>query len=51
MEYHYTVLPGALRGVTKTLRLAKRAAAMTDQPLTTTLIREAWAQRSADVAA
>lgn len=43
--------PGALRGVTKTLRLAKRAAAMTDQPLTTTLIREAWAQRSADVAA
>jgi len=43
--------PGALRGVTKTLRLAKRVAAMTDQPLTASLIREAFAQRSADVAA
>lgn len=43
--------PGALRGLTKTILLAKRMAALTDQPLTNTLIREAWAQRSADVAA
>lgn len=42
--------PGALRGLTKTLRLAKRAAALADEPLTTTLIREAWAQRSDDIA-
>lgn len=43
--------PGALRGLTKTLLLAKRMAAMTDQPLTPTLIREAYGQRSADIAA
>lgn len=43
--------PGALRGLTKTLLLAKRMAALTDQPLTNTMIREAWAQRSDDVAA
>lgn len=43
--------PGALRGLNKTILLAKRMAAMTDQPLTNSLIREAWAQRSADVAA
>jgi len=43
--------PGALRGLTKTLLLAKRMAAMADQPLTTTLIREAWGQRTADLAA
>lgn len=43
--------PGALRGLTKTLLLAKRQAAMADQPLTTTLIREAWGQRTADLAA
>lgn len=43
--------PGALRGLTKTLLLAKRMASMTDQPLTASLIREAYAQRSADMAA
>lgn len=43
--------PGALRGLTKTMLLAKRMAAMTDQPLSAPLIREAWAQRSPDLAA
>lgn len=42
--------PGALRGMTKTLLLARRMAAMADQPLTPTLIREAWTQRAADAA-
>ncbi|QQQ17776.1 AAA family ATPase [Brevundimonas vitis] len=43
--------PGALRGLTKTLLLAKRMAAMASEPLTATLIREAYAQRAADQAA
>lgn len=43
--------PGALRGMTKTILLAKRMAAMTDQPLSTGLIREAWSQRAPDMAA
>jgi Uncharacterized ATPase, putative transposase len=43
--------PGALRGMTKTVLLAKRMAAMTDQPLSPSLIREAWAQRAPDMAA
>lgn len=42
--------PGALRGLTKTLLLARRHAAMADQPLTATLIREAYAQRAAEQA-
>jgi hypothetical protein len=41
--------PGALRGVTKTLLLARRMAAMADQEMTPTLIREAWAQRAPDM--
>lgn len=43
--------PGAYRSLTKTLLLARRHANMADVPLTNGLIREAWAQRAADVAA
>jgi len=42
--------PGALRGLTKTLLLAKRAAALTDSPMSQMLIREAWGQRTAESA-
>lgn len=43
--------PGALRGLTKTLLLARRMAAMADAPVSATLIREAWAQRAPELAA
>lgn len=43
--------PGALRGVTKTLLLARRMASMTDTPMSPAVIREAWAQRAPDMAA
>lgn len=43
--------PGALRGLTKTLLLARRMATMADEPLTPQLIREAWAQRAPELAA
>lgn len=43
--------PGAYRALTKTLLLARRHANLADVPLTNGLIREAWAQRAADVAA
>lgn len=43
--------PGALRGVNKTLLLARRMAAMTDTPMSPAVIREAWAQRAPDMAA
>lgn len=42
--------PGALRGLTKTLLVAKRFAAMNDEPLSAPLIRDVWAQRT-DVSA
>lgn len=43
--------PGALRGLTKTLLLARRHSAMSGQPVDATLIRECWAQRAPDMAA
>jgi DNA transposition AAA+ family ATPase len=43
--------PGGLRGMTKTLLLARRMSALASTPLTASLIREAWAQRSPDMAA
>lgn len=43
--------PGGLRGLTKTALLARRMAAMADQPMSAQLIREAWAQRAPDLAA
>lgn len=43
--------PGGLRGMTKTLLLARRMSALSGVELTPALIREAWAQRSPDMAA